>query len=186
MQEAARHAQLAVAADRENRLDEAVRHYRECLALMPDEASLQAHRDNYSTRVRLLELRLFERDMGTEPSLADRLKELRDGKESIVNDPTPVGGLEPEEELDSDEQAERVLQQALAEAALGDDDDDDIDAVARKTQSVPSRPAPAFVSGHASDPASSSSEEPYSDEELEKRRLAEKKRREKARKRFWR
>ena len=136
MQEAARHAQLAVAADRDNRIDEAVRHYRECLALMPpDEVSLQAHRDNYATRLRLLELRVFERDMHKEPSLADRLKGLRDGKESIVNDPSPVL-LEPEEELDSDEQAERVLQQALAEAALGDDDDDDDNdkVAARKTE----------------------------------------------------
>ena len=177
IQDALRAAQLAVAADEGNRYEEAAKHYRQALDLMPnDDNTLTAHREGYSIRARLMDLRAFEEKRNREPTLDERLLSLRDGKTSIVQDRVVFDTM-AEEQLDEDAQIDSILQRAIAEAKLSDGDDDCVDDEVKK---VPKKKPP--VDDDISDDCSSS-EEPYSDEEMEKRRLKEVKRRQAIKKR---
>jgi hypothetical protein len=114
-------AQLAVQRDREGRFAEAVEMYDACVAMLagcgkPEFAQLI---ENYTLRSRLLKLRIFEQNKDKPPTVTDRLKELRGGKDS----PVPTGHVvleeAPEEdEGDEDEQSRRILAQVQAELAL--------------------------------------------------------------------
>ena len=138
-------AQLAVQRDREGRWAEAVQQYDSCVGML-ESLGKPEHRgllEDYKLRSRLLKLRVFEQNKNT-PSVSERLKELRGGKDS----PVPVGRVVFQEEEEAEEDEDRILVRVQAELAL------------EAGEGTAPRVAAAVSSG--SSPSCSSSEEPVS------------------------
>jgi hypothetical protein len=116
-EEALRCARLAVQRDFEGRLPEAVELYSECLALLGNSPRHADVVKEYTTRCRLLKLRIFEQQKNRAPDLAERLKELRGGKDSPVSR-TSAPLIVSSDSEDEDTKAQKLLEQVKGEVDL--------------------------------------------------------------------
>lgn len=133
MEEASRKARLAVQRDGEGRMEEAASLYEEALRLiraLPNAATLEAVCKEYETRARVLRLKLFEHTMHKKsPSVESRLRELRNGKESEVAQPSVVLAFDDDDESE-DTKTRKLLEMVQAEVRLeGIHDGNDVDDV---------------------------------------------------------